>query len=140
MAYTRHGHQIPGTPVEGEKPEKKARCGGYPHCTDCRNDTKLALIAAGAKDGNEEQKAQLKKLIESCCINCGSDLVEVTEGSGEKHKQYRDALHIQVHLGYGTFRDQGPDQVGSPEGQFCHDCATVLETFFPGIRYLLGSS
>lgn len=33
--YTKHGHQIRGTPVEGEKPEKVARCGGPGLCAAC---------------------------------------------------------------------------------------------------------
>jgi hypothetical protein len=35
MAYTSHGHQIPGTPVEGPRPESVARCGGPGRCKLC---------------------------------------------------------------------------------------------------------
>lgn len=33
--YTTHGHQIAGTPVEGEPPESVARCGGPSLCYRC---------------------------------------------------------------------------------------------------------
>lgn len=35
MAYTRHGHQIAGTPADGKQPEQIARCGGPGLCRDC---------------------------------------------------------------------------------------------------------
>ena len=36
--YTRHGHQIPTTPVEGEYPLAVARCGGPKLCRQCYSD------------------------------------------------------------------------------------------------------
>lgn len=41
--YTKHGHQIRGTPVEGEKPDKVARCGGPGLCSACSIETVFAL-------------------------------------------------------------------------------------------------
>lgn len=35
--YTSHGHQIPGTPVEGERPKLVARCGGPRLCRQCKS-------------------------------------------------------------------------------------------------------
>lgn len=35
--YTRHGHQIPGTSVEG-RPDAVARCGGIALCMQCLRD------------------------------------------------------------------------------------------------------
>lgn len=67
------------------------------------------------------------------CTNCGNPLEEVFEGSANAH-QYKDALHIQVHLGYGTYADHDLDQDGSPNGQFCLICAAELCDAFPGIR------
>ena len=37
MAFTRHGHHIPGTVLD-EKPTRVARCGGVLLCTLCRTD------------------------------------------------------------------------------------------------------
>ena len=36
--YTSHGHQIPGTPVEGERPKLVARCGGPRLCRQCKSE------------------------------------------------------------------------------------------------------
>lgn len=41
MAYTQHGHQIPGTIVELPKPNVTARCGGPRMCRLCQNDVQL---------------------------------------------------------------------------------------------------
>lgn len=40
--YTSHGHQIPGTPVEGP-PRDKARCGGPGLCTTCSSEAINAI-------------------------------------------------------------------------------------------------
>lgn len=37
--YTRHGHQIQGTPVEGPTPSSVARCGGPGLCGQCSQET-----------------------------------------------------------------------------------------------------
>lgn len=38
MAYTSHGHQIPGTLVESPRPEKVARCGAFAACKQCAQE------------------------------------------------------------------------------------------------------
>lgn len=38
MTYTRHGHHIPGSPGETEKPKSIARCGGIANCPTCRGE------------------------------------------------------------------------------------------------------
>jgi hypothetical protein len=38
MAWTRHGHQIPGTPIENDRPKEVARCGGVIHCPECATE------------------------------------------------------------------------------------------------------
>lgn len=70
------------------------------------------------------------------CLNCDGPLEEVFEGSA-KNYQFLDALHIQVHLGYGEFSDQAPDQVGSPQGCFCKTCTKKLVSEFLGFQRLL---
>lgn len=40
--YTQHGHQIPGTPVEGELPLTIARCGGVGFCRLCSSEARQA--------------------------------------------------------------------------------------------------
>ena len=39
MAVTTHGHQIPGTPVEGGQPTSRVRCGGSGLCQKCRQES-----------------------------------------------------------------------------------------------------
>lgn len=39
MAYTRHGHHIPGT-SDANPPEERARCGGLFWCPDCAIDSR----------------------------------------------------------------------------------------------------
>lgn len=70
------------------------------------------------------------------CINCDKELEEVFPGSAKRF-QFVDALDIQIHLGYGEFRDQGEDQEGSPRACFCKDCSTRLALAFPGIRRMI---
>lgn len=48
--YTRHGHQNPFTPVEGERPLAVARCGGPKLCRQCYGEVaryKLQAEPAG---------------------------------------------------------------------------------------------
>lgn len=40
--YTTHGHQIPGTPVEGEKPKSVARCSAFFGCPQCQAESAKA--------------------------------------------------------------------------------------------------
>lgn len=44
--YTTHGHQIQGTPVEGDRPEFVARCGGPGLCTKCCREAVMATNEA----------------------------------------------------------------------------------------------
>lgn len=39
MAFTRHGHHIPGTVKEDERPSYVARCGGSGLCAQCTHDS-----------------------------------------------------------------------------------------------------
>jgi len=70
------------------------------------------------------------------CANCDAELEPVFDS--QEGTQYIDALHIQLHFGYGEFHDHGPDETASPEMFFCKDCTTVLVKFFPGFRKQLG--
>ena len=38
MAFTQHGHHIPGSPDTGEMPANVARCGGSSLCISCMRD------------------------------------------------------------------------------------------------------
>lgn len=40
--YTSHGHQIPGTVVEGTRPVSVHRCGGISMCAQCAMESKDA--------------------------------------------------------------------------------------------------
>lgn len=40
--YTTHGHQIQGTPVEGEKPTRVARCSAFIGCPQCQAESTKA--------------------------------------------------------------------------------------------------
>lgn len=41
--YTSHGHQIPGTMVDEERPKSVARCGGPRLCSICSREAASAL-------------------------------------------------------------------------------------------------
>lgn len=43
--FTRHGHQIPGTPAEKPSPASVARCGGPSLCQECRKDVAYAKFS-----------------------------------------------------------------------------------------------
>lgn len=47
MAYTGHGHHIPGSVDSGTPPKQVARCGGPKLCTQCAKDASKALHPAG---------------------------------------------------------------------------------------------
>ncbi|WP_299488813.1 DUF6275 family protein [uncultured Gordonia sp.] len=42
MAYTSHGHQVAGTPVETPRPDRVARCGGPGLCKVCSPEAEKA--------------------------------------------------------------------------------------------------
>ena len=44
MAYTGHGHQIPGTTVDERKPLSVARCGGPAMCVRCRSEASFFAV------------------------------------------------------------------------------------------------
>lgn len=48
--YTSHGHQIVGTPVEGDEPESVARCGGPSLCYKCGIEAAQARNRQKAKE------------------------------------------------------------------------------------------
>lgn len=50
--YTTHGHQIPGTPVEGERPRLVARCSAGIGCKQCQAE--IARAQANTSKGKIE--------------------------------------------------------------------------------------
>lgn len=75
-------------------------------------------------------------IVSHICINCDAQLEEVFVGSAKDY-QFRDALDIQIRLGYGEFRDQDFEQIGDPRANFCETCAQKLYDNFPGIRKMV---
>lgn len=52
MTYTRHGHHIPGTPLDDE-PDVRMRCGGIGVCKDCSAEAlRNEFIAVPFKEGS----------------------------------------------------------------------------------------
>lgn len=47
MAYTTHGHHMPGTP-KGNPPSGKVRCGGPEFCASCSKET-VAIVMIGSQ-------------------------------------------------------------------------------------------
>ena len=45
MAYTKHGHHMPGTSLDG-RPRQVARCGGIALCRECNTDAYLLMKAS----------------------------------------------------------------------------------------------
>jgi hypothetical protein len=43
MAFTGHGHLIPGTLATGKPPQQKSRCGGPGACEKCQEDSRRHL-------------------------------------------------------------------------------------------------
>lgn len=54
--YTKHGHQIPRTPVEGEQRNPVVDCGGPGHCGECSIEAVFALSPT-----MDEIRAEVKK-------------------------------------------------------------------------------
>lgn len=75
MAYTGHGHHIPGTTKNGPPPTDVSRCGGVNICPRCRGDV-LALMGDTAKpqmidhvDYSLEAKKALIRYIDATTIS-----------------------------------------------------------------------
>lgn len=62
MTYTRHGHDIPGTPAMSHA-EVRKECGGVGHCMVCTLDAAAELPAALAR--LQARVAALEKQIDS---------------------------------------------------------------------------
>lgn len=52
MAFTSHGHQIPGTTVDVDPPRNVKRCGGTNSCNVCKSDVRdyMALYGIPKQD------------------------------------------------------------------------------------------
>lgn len=64
MAFTRHGHHIPGTVLD-ERPTRVARCGGVLLCTLCRTDVGVfnfnnQKVLEEEKDNHERNACQIE--------------------------------------------------------------------------------
>lgn len=44
MAFTHHGHEIPGSPNFGPKPMWQVVCGGPDECAQCRSDVTVFTV------------------------------------------------------------------------------------------------
>jgi hypothetical protein len=73
--YTTHGHQIPGTTVEEERPLRVARCGGPGLCKKCSEETTLPrpqwpdeVILAGVYDSRESYPDKAIRLVAAYVI------------------------------------------------------------------------
>lgn len=63
MAYTSHGHHIPGT-IKGEgTPGERARCGGVGNCTRCTGEAKSAVINSRMVGEKGDYQGQFKNLV-----------------------------------------------------------------------------
>lgn len=56
MAWTRHGHHIPGSQLLDDAPPGVARCGGTKLCMQCRDDVASWGLAVLATEQHEAQK------------------------------------------------------------------------------------
>ncbi|QEQ94385.1 hypothetical protein HWC66_gp82 [Gordonia phage Chikenjars] len=88
MAYTKHGHHIPGSISLGaeDRPSQVARCGGVRLCKSCQSDTTEYLIEQDAK--KEEAPNSLHHRGEF-----SSELNSNTPGLWEQHQ-----VELIVHL------------------------------------------
>lgn len=56
MTYTSHGHHIPGTILDSQRPTLVARCGGVTFCTECAKE-------CGTHEGPSEFKLKPEELL-----------------------------------------------------------------------------
>lgn len=56
MAFTAHGHHIPGTILDETRPEKVMRCGGVSHCKDCKREAEMAAHPSSPLSQNLEEQ------------------------------------------------------------------------------------
>ena len=118
--YTKHGHQIPGTPVEGSfSPALVVACGGVAHCVGCQNDQTANRIL------NEDLPALNKVLTQAEIDGLFSELRE--DNRTLEHSE------IQNRFGYhaGT-------EVTAPQHKLCRqkfaEVAEFLDALLPSGR------
>jgi hypothetical protein len=54
VAWTSHGHEIPGSVLESEPPAEVARCGGPGLCDQCSRETSSYLFQSTSEDAPQE--------------------------------------------------------------------------------------
>lgn len=62
--YTRHGHQINGTTIEGDRPPV-ARCGGPGMCGDCAIDASAAIARGETTAAEVAAESSVTELVNS---------------------------------------------------------------------------
>jgi hypothetical protein len=80
VAWTRHGHQIPASPVEEPEPDAVARCGGPALCTKCREDVARWQISGDSYERVRSmtlEDVRRKVLALPHCAGCPADLVHL---------------------------------------------------------------
>lgn len=58
MAYTGHGHHIPGTTMGEFKPREVARCGGPKICPRCKSEVQSSMAYMVGESTNYQEKAK----------------------------------------------------------------------------------
>lgn len=98
MAYTSHGHHIPGTVMNGERPLQVARCGGPPLCTDCAKET-ANYISAHQKEMWETLKMTNDKGNETHDEKTLLKVLNSLLDAGVKYEQAINAIRIMQNNG-----------------------------------------
>lgn len=93
--YTRHGHQIPNTKVEGERPQHVARCGGPRLCSQCSIEALKAIL--DPKPASEDDVTFTENTLYK--------VYDALRGSGLSEDQSRDAISNMQNAGI-LFRER----------------------------------
>lgn len=103
MAWTRHGHQIPGTTVVEPKPTNRARCGATGRCPECRADASAVLgnafSFAGSQHDDSLDVAPKEERLD-LIVGESTDYVAIAKGMAVEYIMGRELLGPAAYTVY----------------------------------------
>lgn len=106
MAYTTHGHYVPGTNLDDRQPESVARCGGPAICTKCSVEA-MGMIRQAFDEETELGKSGSMEL-EYFDENTLLKVYAALGNAGLNYRQCMDSVNAMLNEGI-LFREHRPD-------------------------------
>lgn len=101
MAYTSHGHHIPGTPL-GVAPNEVANCGGPGVCDSCNQETVLATMMKEAPVRNLGVSSVIRQSILFGRMAARAVKLGDSSNLADVEKEFEEFLKLFPGVMYGT--------------------------------------